>query len=123
MRNSITLFIVSFLFLNCAEKQSKKTITTIALKQLMDKQNIQLLDVRTPEEIKQGSIKTAMFINYYDDNFVAKASKVLDKEQKVYLYCRSGNRSGKSANLLEAKGYDVVNVLGGYVQWKKENKK
>jgi len=79
------------------------------------------MDVRSPQEIKQGFIKTAVFANYFDTNFPEKASKLLDKSKPVYLYCRSGNRSGKSAIILQAKGFQVYNVLGGYHQWKKEN--
>jgi rhodanese-related sulfurtransferase len=37
------------------------------------------------------------------------------------LYCRSGNRSGKSAKILKKEGYEVYNILGGYNQWKQEN--
>jgi rhodanese-related sulfurtransferase len=47
--------------------------------------------------------------------------KLLDKNKPVYLYCRGGGRSGKSAKILQEKGYTIYNVLGGYTKWKKEN--
>lgn len=108
-------------FANCSGQHKIKTISTLELKVLLSKEKIQLVDVRTPKEIQQGFIKTAKFINYFDDDFLVQATKQLDKKKPVYLYCRSGNRSGKSAKILQEKGYDVYNVLGGYNQWKKEN--
>lgn len=112
---------MSLFFVSCNSQQEINTISTIQLKTLLVKGNIQLLDVRTPKEIKEGFIKTAIFANYYDNDFYDKASKQLDKRKTVYLYCRSGNRSGKSAKILQKKGYKVVNILGGFNQWKIEN--
>ena len=88
---------------------------------LLAKDSIQLLDVRTPEEIKQGAIKTAKFANYFDNDFAAQVTNKFDSQRPIYLYCRSGNRSLKASKLLKAKGFTVVNVLGGYNSWKLEN--
>lgn len=111
----------TFFFVNCNSQQKIKTISTVELKALLAKEKIQLLDVRSPKEIKDGFIKTAKFANYFDADFYEKASQLLDKNKPVYLYCRSGNRSGKSAKILQEKGYEVYNVSGGFNQWKKEN--
>jgi rhodanese-related sulfurtransferase len=121
MKNVFSLFLISIFFINCDKKQEIKTITTVALTSLLAKETIQLLDVRAPKEIKEGFIKTAFFANYFEDDFYTKASEQLDKNKPVYLYCRSGNRSGKSAIILQENGFEVVNVLGGYKQWQKEN--
>jgi len=41
------------------------------------------------------------------------------KENEVYLYCRSGNRSGQAALILESMGFtNVTNVVGGMLSWK-----
>ena len=108
-------------FLNCDKKLEINTITTSELKILLSKEKIQLLDVRTPEEIKNGSIKSAMFSNYYDADFYTKALQELDENKPVYLYCKSGNRSGKASKILQEKGYKAYNILGGYAKWKTEN--
>lgn len=121
MKKLIILFLVGFTFINCDEKQEIKTISTIELKELLSKEKIQLVDVRSPEEVKNGFIKTAKFANYFDDDFYTKAANQLDKNKNVYLYCRSGNRSGKAAKILQEKGFKVYNVLGGYTKWKSEN--
>jgi len=41
---------------------------------------------------------------------------VPNKDQKVYLYCRSGNRSGQAKDILEALGYSNVVNAGGVAQ-------
>ena len=112
---------MSLFFINCNSQEEIKTISTIELKDLLAKKEIQLLDVRSPKEIEVGFIKSAKFANYFDAHFYEKASVQLDTNKPVYLYCRSGNRSEKSAKILKEKGYEVYNVLGGFNQWKKEN--
>ncbi len=121
MRHTFCIIIIGLFFANCNSQVEIKSISTLALKGLLDKDSIQLIDVRTPKEIKQGFIKTAKFANYFDADFFEKATKQLDKTKPVYLYCRSGNRSVKAAKILKEKGYQVINVLGGYNQWKIEN--
>jgi rhodanese-related sulfurtransferase len=43
------------------------------------------------------------------------------KENEVYLYCRSGNRSGQAALILESMGFtNVTNVVGGMLAWNEQ---
>lgn len=121
MKKIVYIFILSFFFINCNKKQEINTITTSELKVLLGKEKIQLLDVRTQQEIKKGFIETAVFANFYDEKFYERVAAILNKTKPVYIYCRSGNRSGKASVILKEKGYKVVNVLGGYNQWKQEN--
>jgi rhodanese-related sulfurtransferase len=47
------------------------------------------------------------------------AFKKLNPSKPVYLYCRSGNRSGKAANLLAKMGFtEIYDLKGGYMSWK-----
>ncbi|WP_299669570.1 rhodanese-like domain-containing protein [uncultured Polaribacter sp.] len=121
MKKFIFLFLVGILFSSCEAQEEIKTISTQELKTLLVEKNIQLMDVRSPEEIKEGFIQTSMFANYFDADFAEKAAEQLDKTKPVYVVCRSGNRSKKASKILKEKGYQVINVLGGYNQWKKEN--
>nr|WP_232313344.1 rhodanese-like domain-containing protein [Paenibacillus sp. P22] len=41
----------------------------------------------------------------------------LDGEGPLLLICRSGGRSGRACQYLQALGYDVVNVQGGMLAW------
>jgi rhodanese-related sulfurtransferase len=121
MKNLVCLFIMIFFCVNCNSQVALNSITTKELKVLLSKENIQLMDVRTPEEIKQGTIQTAFFANYFDVDFEKVATAQLNKSKPIYLYCRSGNRSGKACKILKEKGFKVINVLGGYQQWNLEN--
>jgi rhodanese-related sulfurtransferase len=112
---------ISFFFANCKAEQEIKSIRTQELKTLLAKESIQLLDVRTPKEIFEGTIKTAIFANYFEEDFYTKATRQLDKAKPVYVYCKSGRRSGISARILQENGYDVSNILGGYQKWKQKN--
>ena len=123
MKRLFLLIFSCFLLMNCNAQENEKAITTKELKTLLSKEKIQLVDVRTPKETKQGAIEKAIFVNYFDDDFTEKIIKKLDKEKPVYLYCRSGNRSGKACKILQEKGFEVYNVLGGFNQWKKEELK
>ena len=122
MKNLVCLFIMIFFCINCNSQVALKAITTKELKVLLSQENIQLMDVRTPEEIKEGAIQTAFFVNYFDVDFENVATAKLNKSKPVYLYCRSGNRSGKACKILKEKGFEVINVLEGYKQWNMEKK-
>jgi rhodanese-related sulfurtransferase len=121
MKNILCLFLMSLFFVNCNSQDEVKSISTIELKAVLEKDDIQLVDVRTPREIKQGFIDSAIFVNFFDSDFIVKAIQKLDKNKPVYLYCRTGNRSGKATRMLKEKGFEVYNVLGGYNKWKQEN--
>lgn len=120
MKNLIGILFVSLLFINCNQKQAVKTITTLELKALLTTEKIQLLDVRSPKEVIDGYIETALFANYFDADFAEQALEQLDLSAPVYLYCRSGNRSGKAAIILKEKGFEVYNVIGGYNMWSQQ---
>ena len=81
-----------------------------------------LLDVRTDNEFAQGHLRGAQQIDFYRDDF-ADALEKLDKDQPVFIYCRSGNRSGKVAKQMKAMGFSAVyNLEGGIGAWSKRNK-
>ena len=54
-----------------------------------------------------------MGYNYSSGEFEEKLDS-LDKTKTYYLYCASGNRSGKAAVLMKEKGFENVHNLGGY---------
>lgn len=89
--------------------QNEQTVT----EQLADKPGI-VIDVRTPDEYRSGHLKIANF-NYdlLSGEFEGKLSE-LDKDTTYYLYCRSGNRSGKAAELMRQHGFTDVHNLGGF---------
>tara|TARA_B100000508_G_C11346242_1_gene221684 strand:- start:110 stop:520 length:411 start_codon:yes stop_codon:yes gene_type:complete len=82
-----------------------------------------VVDVRTPKEYQEGHIENAKNINFYDDNFLDQFANY-NKEEPVFIYCKSGGRSGKAAKKLSDLGFKkVYDLQGGYLNWTKEMSK
>ena len=77
------------------------------------KENIQLIDVRTPGEFRRGHIKNAKNIPL---NKIGSFTPIADK--KTYVICHSGARSKLAAKKLKRRGFDIVNVIGGMHAWR-----
>ena len=76
------------------------------------KENIQLIDVRTPSEFRRGHIKSAKNIPLSE---IGNFTPIADK--KKYIICHSGARSKLATKKLKKRGFDVVNVQGGIHAW------
>ncbi|MBQ7302287.1 MAG: rhodanese-like domain-containing protein [Clostridia bacterium] len=92
-------------------------ITATEAKALMDsEENFIILDVRTDAEYAEGHIADAVLIPH--EEITAKAEEVLlDKDQLILVYCRSGRRSKIAAEALVALGYTNVKEFGGIIDW------
>jgi len=123
----LVLFIVSS-FTSCNSQQKKATdenavveVVSTEIFEMVDSK-AQLIDVRTPEEFNEGYIKNAVNINFFDDDFLEQMSK-FNKDEAIYIYCRSGGRSGSASAKLEEAGFTKVYDLdGGILQWNEEGK-
>lgn len=92
-------------------------VTVNQFKDLLIEQGGTVLDVRTPEEWAEGTISKAKKINYYSDNF-ASDIEGLNKDEPVFVYCKSGGRSANAAEVLEEKGFTkIYNLDGGITAW------
>ena len=79
---------------------------------LLSSNEVIVIDVRSFEEVKTGIIQDAIHIEWTKiDKEITKID--ITKDQPIYLYCRSGNRSGKAAVILEKIGYTNVINAGG----------
>ncbi|NNF58179.1 MAG: rhodanese-like domain-containing protein [Rhodothermaceae bacterium] len=72
-----------------------------------------ILDVRTPEEYAAGHLDGAVNINLFADDFAERVD-AFDRDRPVYLYCGSGQRSGRAARLMEEMGFEEPVNVGGY---------
>jgi len=61
-----------------------------------------IIDVRTAEEWKTGHLENADNLEWQN---ILELSSYIAKDETIYLYCRSGNRSGKAANVLIDNGF------------------
>lgn len=88
-------------------------------KSRITKKNIQLVDVRTSREFKGGHIKGATNIDVFQQVAFEMQFCNLDKDEPVYLYCRSGIRSQKAARRLVKMGFEqIYDLEGGYINWR-----
>ena len=98
-------------------------ITSDQAVEIMKKEkNYVIVDVRTPEEYKEGHIPNAINIPLDTiDNYISQnVENLKDKNQLIMVYCRSGRRSAEAAKKLLAKGYMNVIDFGGINDWKGE---
>ena len=72
-----------------------------------------VVDVRTPAEFAGGHVAGARHIDVNEGGFAARLDSV-DRARPVYLYCRTGNRSGRAQEALEAAGFTNVVNAGGF---------
>lgn len=108
-----------------------KQITIFELEDLKDLKDNYLIDVRTPEEWKvigrpdgEALGMKTHFVSYQfqqgdgrilNPNFEKEMDSLnLDKSKKIFFICRSGQRSDKTAEIYEKKGFDTYNVSDGF---------
>jgi len=84
----------------------------------------EIIDVRTPEEYKEGYIEGATLIDIYNKDFMDNLMK-LDKNKNYYVYCRSGGRSSKACSVMSQSGFtgELYNLEGGMMEWEGEVQK
>ena len=64
-----------------------------------------VFDVRTTEEFNLGHIKGSINIDFYDEKLFVDFFEKINKTKPIYIYCRSGNRSKKSSEILKEIGF------------------
>jgi rhodanese-related sulfurtransferase len=95
-----------------------KTIQVAELNQrLQNGEQIHLVDVR--ESFEHDEFNIGGILLPLGDIRMGDTEKIDHlKDEEVYLYCRSGNRSGQAALILETMGFsNVTNVVGGMLAW------
>jgi rhodanese-related sulfurtransferase len=75
---------------------------------------VQLIDVRQPEEHEAGRIAGDRLVVLSD---LAAEVDSIDRDRPVVFYCRSGSRSAMAAEAFRGAGFDAHNMLGGLLDW------
>ncbi|REG90203.1 rhodanese-like domain-containing protein [Winogradskyella sediminis] len=97
-------------------------VTAEEMNSILELEDVQLVDVRTPEEHKENHIVNSQNIDFMSPTFDEDILK-LDKDRPVLLYCKSGGRSAKCAKKLKAAGFEkVYDLEGGISKWKHSDK-
>ena len=99
---------------NAIENEMDDLVDTISVEELKNKENPYILDVRTVEEYNLSHIDGA--INIPLDELRENLEK-LDKSKEIIVHCHSGLRSYLACRILQQKGYNVKNLIGGYIMY------
>lgn len=122
------VFLFAFLLLSAASfaqtavKDSINVISIEEFEKMAAKKKNLVVDVRTPEEVAEGHLAGSLNINFLGENF-AQEIETLNKKKTYLLYCKSGNRTRKAADLMEKAGFKHVYMLdGGITAWSEAGK-
>lgn len=117
----ITTFLLPSFFYSCMAQ--KKVLTADEFeKEIAGKENIQLLDVRTPGEFFSGHLKNAMLADWNNKTEFDRRINFIDKNKPVYVYCLGGGRSSAAAAKMEKLGFEnIIELKGGINAWKAAN--
>lgn len=124
----IFLFLVAFLIFTEQRKESPSGFGNVSVreaKEIVEKGDVFVLDVRTPDEFNSSHIKGATLIpvsNAFGSNLssdsLLKARIDEVPKKKILVYCRTGRRSDTASTMLVNAGYSqVYNMVGGITSW------
>ncbi len=121
----ILTVVIGLSFFNC--KQSSAQQSTLLepqeFREFISNNDVLLIDVRTHGEFSSGHIENAININFLSSEFDDEINK-LDTTKTLVIYCRSGNRSGKSTSKLVKAGFkDIYDLKGGVLNWQNSGQK
>jgi len=110
----LLLFLI--FFISCSSNSYETLDQKLAYEQLLVDNSIQLIDVREPSEFATGYIFGAQLIPL---NTIESTIEniISEKDTKIFVYCRSGNRSAQAAQILADLGYTNVYDIGGIIDW------
>ncbi|MGI6510108.1 MAG: rhodanese-like domain-containing protein, partial [Erysipelotrichaceae bacterium] len=115
MKKLFLLLILLTIMTGCNpnKKAAYVSISTDEAIQMMENEtDYIILDVRTVSEYQSGHIKGAL--NYPNEDIKDEMLDILpDKDQLIFVYCRSGNRSKAASQKLADIGYTNVVEIGG----------
>lgn len=113
---AILLFVVYFS--SCTgQTPALKNLNAEEFEKGIARENIQIIDVRTPQEYNDKHIRSSKNININDANFEKEFLK-LDKSKPVYVYCLAGSRSTRAGEFAAKNGFnEVYNLEGGMNAW------
>jgi rhodanese-related sulfurtransferase len=82
--------------------------------ELLQNSDIQLVDVRQPEEHEAGRIAGDRLIELAS---LAAEVDSIDRDRPVVFYCRTGSRSAMATEAFRGAGFDAHNLAGGLLDW------
>lgn len=121
LKNVVRTILV-LIFLSAAPEAFTQTIHILVggkkVDKVIAKKNLQVLDVRTPEEIQEGHLPNSIAYDFKAPGFEAKLA-TLPRDKAYLVYCRSGGRSAKTVEIMKNLGFrEVYEMKGGVLAYK-----
>ncbi len=86
---------------------------------IKQKKDLLIIDVRSPEELREGRIENSILIPFWD---IMKGNFNIPQNRPLLLICAVGGRSYAAMQILSQKGYtEIYNLQGGIAAWKQAN--
>lgn len=120
MKRIIPILMALLLLSGCATQSTEKTYRQITMEEAVtmmeEETGYTILDVRTAQEYSEKHIPGA--INIANESIGTEdIPELLDKDQLILVYCRSGNRSKQASEKLVKLGYTNIVEIGGINSW------
>ncbi len=97
------------------EKAQYVDVSVQQAKEMIDRGEVFIMDVRTQEEYDAGHIKGSTLIPV---QVLDKRLNELPRDRKILIYCRSGHRSIQASEILVNNGFkEIYNMKGGITEW------
>jgi sulfur-carrier protein adenylyltransferase/sulfurtransferase len=96
-------------------KEKIQQITAQEAEAMQGDGHVTFLDIREPAEWNLGHLPKAVHLPR--GQIEGKLEGLVDRSQKIVLYCHAGNRSALAAETLGKMGYDAVSLAGGIQAW------
>ena len=104
----------------CSNSKATKSFDSVdatRFAEVIENEQVQIIDTRTPAEFSEGHIPGAVNIDIDGEEFAAKIAE-LDKSRPVAVYCRGGRRSKEAAEHMVGCGLEVTELTDGILSWK-----
>lgn len=90
----ICMFAVAMVACKGKSNDDFKNVSADEFEGFIGNEQIQIVDVRTVAEYSEGHIPGSLNINVLDESFSANADELLNPEQTIAVYCKSGAEAG-----------------------------
>lgn len=94
----------------CTDPDSGTVTDSFAEEEFLEEHDwneVQIVDIRTPEEYQEAHLDGAVNIDFYEPTFAQELDQ-LNKDEEILVYCRSGNRTGQTVELLKELGFTKI---------------
>jgi rhodanese-related sulfurtransferase/thiol-disulfide isomerase/thioredoxin len=114
------LFICCLMVMACSSQSAgPEQLEPVNFATAINQKDVQVLDVRTPNEFNSGHLKNALWADWLNKEQFFERVKYIDPEKPVYIYCLSGGRSYAAAEWMRSNGFkNVVELSGGINAWR-----